>query len=126
MGAAGLFAEISLPTGAIANQPNMKTFVIIFREGTQPLTEADKQRRTEETVAWARRQNAAGLNNTALEHLIDLWRYLRTRSSEFQGSYQVTDTIERIGGQPPKSLQQFLAEQAHLFSVSSQATETAP
>jgi hypothetical protein len=38
----------------------MKTFVIIFRQGPQQLTESDKQRRAEETVAWARGQNAAG------------------------------------------------------------------
>jgi hypothetical protein len=37
----------------------MKTFVIIFRQGPQPLTDADKQRRTQETVEWARRQNEA-------------------------------------------------------------------
>jgi hypothetical protein len=55
-----LFAEIGLPAGAIANQPTMKTFVIIFRQSSQPLTEADKQRRAQETVVWARRQNAAG------------------------------------------------------------------
>ncbi len=57
-----LFAEISLPAGAIANQPTtaMKTFVIIFRQDPHPLTDADKQRRAEETVVWARRQNDAG------------------------------------------------------------------
>jgi hypothetical protein len=38
----------------------MKTFVIIFRQGPQQLTEADKQHRAEETVAWASAQNAAG------------------------------------------------------------------
>jgi hypothetical protein len=38
----------------------MKTFVIIFRQGPQQLTESDKQRRAQETVAWARGQNAAG------------------------------------------------------------------
>lgn len=64
---AALFPEIGLPaqpagTATIANQPTpeMKTFVIIFRQGPQPLTDADKQRRAEETVEWARRQNAAG------------------------------------------------------------------
>ena len=35
---------------------------------------------------------------------------------------KVTDVIERVGGQPPKSLRQFLAEQAHLFSVGGPAT----
>jgi hypothetical protein len=55
-----LFAEISLPADAITNQPTMKTFVIIFRQGPEPLTDADKQRRAQETVVWARRQNDAG------------------------------------------------------------------
>ena len=75
---------------------------------------------------WVQNVSGAGLNNAALEHLTDLWRYLRTRSPEFQASYKVTDTIERIGGQPPKSLRQFLAEQAHLFSFGSQVTEAMP
>jgi hypothetical protein len=64
---AAIFPEISLPaqsagTLSAANQPTatMKTFVIIFRQGPRPLTDADKRRRAEETVAWARRQNAAG------------------------------------------------------------------
>ena len=69
---------------------------------------------------WVQNVSGAGLNDAALEHLTDLWRHLRTRSPEFQASYQVTDTIERIGGRPPKSLQQFLAEHAHVFSVGSQ------
>jgi hypothetical protein len=38
----------------------MKTFVIIFRQGPRQLTESDKKRRAEETVAWARARNAAG------------------------------------------------------------------
>jgi hypothetical protein len=39
---------------------SMKTFVIIFRQGPRQLTESDKQRRAEETIAWARAQNEAG------------------------------------------------------------------
>ncbi len=38
----------------------MKTFVILFRQGPSPLTDTDKQRRAEETAAWARHQNGAG------------------------------------------------------------------
>jgi hypothetical protein len=38
----------------------MKPFVIIFRQGPFPLTDADKQRRAEETAVWARDQNEAG------------------------------------------------------------------
>lgn len=39
---------------------NMQKFVIIFRQGSRPLSEADKQRRQQEVSAWARVQNAAG------------------------------------------------------------------
>jgi uncharacterized protein YbjT (DUF2867 family) len=74
---------------------------------------------------WVQNVAGAGLNTAALEHLTSLWRYLRTRGPELPASYQVTDTIERIGGQPPKSLRQFLAEQAHLFSVGGPAAATA-
>ncbi len=38
----------------------MKPFVIIFRQGSQPLTDADLKKRSEETRAWAQHQNAAG------------------------------------------------------------------
>ena len=38
----------------------MKPFVIIFRQGPFLLSDADKQRRAEETTIWARRQNEAG------------------------------------------------------------------
>jgi hypothetical protein len=62
-----LLPEISMPARpaaalAIANQPAaaMNTFVIIFRQGPRTLTDADKQRRAEETTAWARRHNDAG------------------------------------------------------------------
>jgi hypothetical protein len=39
---------------------DMKNFVIIFRQSPRPLTDTDKQRRAEETAAWARRQNSDG------------------------------------------------------------------
>jgi hypothetical protein len=38
----------------------LKPFVIIFRQSPFPLSEADKQRRAEETAIWARHQNEAG------------------------------------------------------------------
>ena len=38
----------------------MKPFVIIFRQGPFPLSDAEKQHRAEETAIWARRQNEAG------------------------------------------------------------------
>jgi hypothetical protein len=63
---ASFLPEISLPgepatlPSANPSTPTMKTFVIIFRQGPRPLTDTGKQRRGEETAAWARRQNAAG------------------------------------------------------------------
>jgi len=38
----------------------MNTFVIIFRQAPQPLTDADKQHLAEAMGPWARRQNDAG------------------------------------------------------------------
>jgi hypothetical protein len=38
----------------------MKPFVILFRQGPHPLTDADKSRRQAAISAWAREQNAAG------------------------------------------------------------------
>lgn len=56
--APGLQAQRS---GAATASVSMKTFVILFRQNPhRVLTEADKQRRAEETTAWARGRNAAG------------------------------------------------------------------
>jgi hypothetical protein len=64
---AAFLPEISAPYQpaaalSIAKQPgvDMKTFVIIFRQGPRPLTESDKQRRAGEVTAWARGVNEAG------------------------------------------------------------------
>jgi hypothetical protein len=50
---------ITLPS-ATPSTASMKSFVIIFRQSPRPLTDIDKQRRTEETVVWARHRNGAG------------------------------------------------------------------
>lgn len=58
---AGLHAQSAAATAAAdkASSP-MKQFVIIFRQGLRQLTEAELKKRTEETRAWARHQNAVG------------------------------------------------------------------
>jgi len=38
----------------------MQTFVILFRQGPHPLTDADKAQRQTAISTWARAQNAAG------------------------------------------------------------------
>ena len=52
---------------------------------------------------------ARGINQHAVEHLSDLWRALRTagRSPE-TARFEVTDTIEKLGGAKPKSFEEFV------------------
>jgi uncharacterized protein YbjT (DUF2867 family) len=65
---------------------------------------------------WVDAVSGARINAAALEHLTHLWRHLRTR---YVGRPRdsVSEVIERIGGQPPKTLQEFLNEQAEFFTT---------
>ena len=56
----GVVSVLAQSATNLAPSTNMKTFVIIFRQGPQQLTEADKQRRAQETSIWAKAVNAAG------------------------------------------------------------------
>jgi uncharacterized protein YbjT (DUF2867 family) len=60
---------------------------------------------------WA---EAAGsrINAHAIAHLSKLWANLRTRPREFE----VTDTIEEIGGRRPKTFAEFVAEEHQSFT----------
>jgi uncharacterized protein YbjT (DUF2867 family) len=75
---------------------------------------------------WAQNVAAAGLSPTVVEHLTHLWRFIRTRSPEFQQGYEISGDIRRLGGVAPKSLRQFLVEQQHVFAAPSRAVENAP
>jgi hypothetical protein len=44
----------------MSDAPSMKSFVVIFRQLPPDLSDAEKQRRAEETAVWARQQNDAG------------------------------------------------------------------
>jgi uncharacterized protein YbjT (DUF2867 family) len=66
---------------------------------------------------WLQFVSSANLNAHAIEHLTNLWRYLRTRSKEAQRDYKVTDAIEKFGGEEPQKLRQFLREQVSEFQV---------
>jgi hypothetical protein len=65
---------------------------------------------------WASAATEAGINAAAVEHLSHLWRFLRTRPPEYQAWYQTTDTFERLTGQTPQSLAQFLHEDKDLLA----------
>jgi uncharacterized protein YbjT (DUF2867 family) len=58
---------------------------------------------------WAQ---AAGqrINAHAVAHLSKLWANLRTRPPEY-AQYNGPDTIERLGGRPPKTFAEFVAEE---------------
>jgi uncharacterized protein YbjT (DUF2867 family) len=66
---------------------------------------------------WVRRVSGAGLNAVALEHLTNLWRYLRTRSAPEQAAYRVSDEIERVGGAPRTTLRAFLRAERDSFAA---------
>ena len=57
---------------------------------------------------WRRGALGTGLNAHAVEHLSRLWRFLR--ESAARDDYAITDSIEKLGGQRPKTLEEFLRE----------------
>ncbi len=66
----------------------MNTFVIIFRQGPRTLTDAEKQRRYEETSTWARRYNDAG--HKLNPHILTPAREVRGESSAVTDAWPVT------------------------------------
>lgn len=66
--------------------------------------------------AWGDAATAAGVNAIAVEHLTQLWRYLRTHPPQSRDGYQSSDTFERLTGVPPKSLRRFLHEHKDDFA----------
>jgi uncharacterized protein YbjT (DUF2867 family) len=55
---------------------------------------------------------ARGFNQHAVDHLSQLWRMLRTSSTQLA----VTDTIETLGGKKPKPFEEFVREQRNAFA----------
>jgi uncharacterized protein YbjT (DUF2867 family) len=58
---------------------------------------------------WRRGALSVGINQHAVEHLSQLWRFLR-ESGVGPEYAQVTDAIEKLGGEKPKTLDGFLRE----------------
>jgi uncharacterized protein YbjT (DUF2867 family) len=61
---------------------------------------------------WHDAALARGFNAHAVEHLSQLWRTLRTNPSPFE----VTGTIEQLGGRRPKTFEEFVREERSAFS----------
>lgn len=61
---------------------------------------------------WRADALARGFNQHALEHLSQLWRSLRAAAvTPDNAAFQVTETIERLGGAPPTSFEDFVREE---------------
>jgi hypothetical protein len=59
---------------------------------------------------WAEAASSR-INTHAVAHLSKLWAAFRTRPRQFE----VTDTIERLGGRKPKTFAEFVAEEKLTF-----------
>jgi uncharacterized protein YbjT (DUF2867 family) len=60
---------------------------------------------------WRREALSRGYNQHAVEHLSSLWRAIRSAGIKpGDGRYAVSETIEAIGGAPPKSFAAFVRE----------------
>ncbi len=59
---------------------------------------------------WRRDALARSYDPHAVEHLSQLWRSLRSASSESR-RFEVTDTIEKLGGAKSKSFEEFVREE---------------
>lgn len=62
---------------------------------------------------WRDGALARGVNAHAVEHLVELWRALRTNPR----SFEVPDTVARYGGQQPKTFETFIREQQDVFKA---------
>ncbi|HVX78319.1 MAG TPA: hypothetical protein VHB49_19480, partial [Bradyrhizobium sp.] len=73
-----------------------------------------RDRRYEEITdeVWRREALARGSNPHAVEHLSQLWRFFRTAGLRPPvAEFEVTDTIESLGGAKPKTFEAFVREE---------------
>jgi hypothetical protein len=61
---------------------------------------------------WYNGALARGLNQHAVDHLSQLWRVIRTGTNRFE----VTDTIEKLGGRKPKAFEKFVRDEQDAFT----------
>ncbi len=62
---------------------------------------------------WRDGALARGVNAHAVEHLVELWRTLRSNPR----SFDIPDTIARFAGQQPKTFEAFVREQQDVFTA---------
>jgi uncharacterized protein YbjT (DUF2867 family) len=115
--AAGVLTAADVPTGSLYPVVGQ---VLTVREIVTTLAGGLGRQVTYKDVSdesWA--EMAGGrINAHAVAHLSKLWATLRTRPVEVE--YEVTDTIEKLGGRKPKRFAEFVAEEK--LSFPAQAT----
>ena len=105
--AAGLLSSPSLPAETAYRVIGS---VVTLRQILEAFARAGRELRYEpiSDEQWRRGALDAGINAHAVAHLSQLWRFLR--ESGRGREYAVTDTIERLGGQRPKTLEEFFRD----------------
>ena len=66
---------------------------------------------------WRAGALGAGFNAHAVDHLSQLWRAIRSSGAD----YDVTETIERLGGKPPRTFEAFVREERSSLLSAAQA-----
>jgi hypothetical protein len=67
---------------------------------------------------WRTGALARGVNAHAVEHLSQLWRTLRSFGLRPEPArFQVTDTIETLGGAKPKTFEAFVREERNALTA---------
>ncbi len=111
--AAGLLTSPSVPTGSsypvIGEVLSLRD--IIATLGRVLGREVRYQEISDER--WRDGALARGVNQHAVEHLSQLWRSIRTAPVQFE----VTDTIETLGGKEPKTFEEFVREEKNTFTA---------
>ncbi len=114
--AAGLLTSPAVPAGAtypvigavLALRDIIATFGRVLAREVRYEEISDEE--------WRRDALARGVNQHAVEHLCQLWRSIRSAGLGPEAArFEVTDTIERLGGAHPKTFEEFVREEQTAF-----------
>jgi uncharacterized protein YbjT (DUF2867 family) len=103
---------LRLCAGAVTNAEIVETFSELLGRRVSYVELSDEQ--------WADAATAAGVNAIAVEHLSNLWRFLRVECQppESMAGFVGRDDLEALVGQPPQSLREYLYQHKDDFAQS--------
>jgi uncharacterized protein YbjT (DUF2867 family) len=120
--AAGLLTSASVPAGS--GYPVIGA-VISLREiiATFGRVLGREVRYEEISEEWRSGALARGVSHHAVEHLSNLWRTFRSFGQHPQAArFEVTDTIEKLGGAKPKTFEAFVREEQNALKAEADRT----